>query len=298
MRNFWYYGLRLRTDLALVGLPLCSETDGAADLDLRLGHVPEPSGNPGARFSFHDDGAVLVTVPGAFRLMASGGRRMTITLANPEPPVEALETCLLSAVAGVVLHQRGAFPLHASSVMVGGRAIAFTGPSGSGKSTLAGALVRHGYPLLSDDITVVRFDADGTPMAIPGSPHLRLMAEAAETLGIDGAGLRPTGWAKGRKKVWRRPPEALEPVPLRAIVRIEGVPGATAATLTRLSGANGVLPLPALVYRVPLGCRLGRGDALVQTALQIAARVPIFRLARPDALDRLAEIVELVTATL
>lgn len=296
MRDFWYYGLRLRTDLDLVGLPPCGETDAVADLDLCRGPVPEPSGDPGTLFSFHDDGTVLVTVPGAFRLLASGGRRLTIALATPEPPVELLETYLLSAVAGVVLHQRNAFPLHASSVMVHGQAIAFAGPSGSGKSTLAGTLLRRGYPLLSDDITVVRFDADGTPLAVPGSPHLRLMAEAAETLGVDGAGLRSTGGSKGRKKVWRRTAEALKPVPLRAIVRIDAVADAPTATLTRLSGASGVLPLPALVYRVPLGYRLGRGDALLQTVLEVAARVPVYRLVRPHALDRLAETVDLVAA--
>lgn len=39
--DFWYYGLRLRTDLALTGLPRCPGEAQAADIVLLRGDVPE-----------------------------------------------------------------------------------------------------------------------------------------------------------------------------------------------------------------------------------------------------------------
>lgn len=47
----------------------------------------------------------------------------------------------------------GRTQLHASTVVVDGRAVAFTGPSGCGKSEHALAMMSHGAMLLADDIT-------------------------------------------------------------------------------------------------------------------------------------------------
>ena len=47
----------------------------------------------------------------------------------------------------------GQVQLHASTVVVNGRAVAITGPSGAGKSAFALALIARGATLLADDIT-------------------------------------------------------------------------------------------------------------------------------------------------
>ena len=46
--------------------------------------------------------------------------------------------------------------LHASCVVIGGRAVLIEGPSGSGKSDLALRLIDRGAKLVSDDYTIVR----------------------------------------------------------------------------------------------------------------------------------------------
>ena len=47
----------------------------------------------------------------------------------------------------------GRLQLHASTVVIGGKAVAIAGPSGSGKSALAFKLMSFGATLLADDIT-------------------------------------------------------------------------------------------------------------------------------------------------
>ena len=49
--------------------------------------------------------------------------------------------------------------LHAASVVRNGRAIILPAPPGSGKSTLCAALVHRGWRLLSDELTLVDYDA-------------------------------------------------------------------------------------------------------------------------------------------
>jgi serine kinase of HPr protein (carbohydrate metabolism regulator) len=57
-------------------------------------------------------------------------------------------------------------PIHATSVMIDGRALLLAGPSGCGKSDLALRLIDRGATLVSDDYTVLSA-RDGTLFASP-----------------------------------------------------------------------------------------------------------------------------------
>jgi HPr Serine kinase C-terminal domain len=88
----------------------------------------------------------------------------------------------------IVLQLRGVLLFHACAVDVGGQAILVLGAAGAGKSTMAAALVRHGFALLSDDISAIEV-IDGAPVVHPGPPRLRLRPDAARATGWDPAAL-------------------------------------------------------------------------------------------------------------
>ena len=70
----------------------------------------------------------------------------------------------------------GHLQLHASTVVVDGKAIAITGPSGSGKSGLALSLMSLGAELLADDITWLHMAEDRLVATCP--PQLSGRIEA------------------------------------------------------------------------------------------------------------------------
>ena len=92
--------------------------------------------------------------------------------------------------------------LHASAVVVDGRAILLAGASGVGKTSAALALQRLGATLLADDVVALEL-AEGGLLAHPGAPIAGIDSEEVERLGEDGAGLGPILATNARERVSR-----------------------------------------------------------------------------------------------
>lgn len=91
---------------------------------------------------------------------------------------EDLRLFILGAGLGVLLHQRGLLVLHASGVAINDGVIGFIGAKGWGKSTMAATLHQRGHALISDELLVVRFNDQGYPWVMPGSPQIKLWVDA------------------------------------------------------------------------------------------------------------------------
>jgi hypothetical protein len=90
-------------------------------------------------------------------------------------------TYLLGPVLAFVLRLRGVTCLHASAVVVDGRAIVLFGPAGAGKSTTAAAFALKGYSVLSDDVAVLA-DLGDRFLVQPGYPRINLWPDSVRTL--------------------------------------------------------------------------------------------------------------------
>lgn len=89
-----------------------------------------------------------------------------------------VEIYLLGMVFACWLEWRGIPALHASSVVVGERAVAFLSNGGGGKSSSAVTLMRTGSPLLTDDILPIEYSG-GAYLGRPGYPQMRMWPEQA-----------------------------------------------------------------------------------------------------------------------
>jgi hypothetical protein len=127
------------------------------------------------------DGSDYLCWKNLFEFTVSADGRSVVCGPLDQSTNESLETYLLGPVLSFALAKQGREPLHATAVIVDGKAIAFLGASGSGKSTLAAAFVRAGYQLLTDDLLLVD-DVDGVLCGFPGPPRLKLFAPVAEQM--------------------------------------------------------------------------------------------------------------------
>jgi HPr Serine kinase C-terminal domain len=202
---------------------------------------------------------------------------------------------LLGSVLSVLLHQRGELVLHASAVTVDGEAVVFMGAKGQGKSTTAAALYAQGHCLIADDTVAISLDDQGRLIVKPGFPQLKLWPEAAwSSLGDEPDNLPRI--ASGCDKRFRRVSERFSerPVPLSCVYALSA--GST-LEIKRATPQEALLRIIANSYAARFGKQLLHGAEAVSHLNQcadLAYRIPIYCLNRPDSLGLLSAVVELV----
>lgn len=94
-------------------------------------------------------------------------------------------------IIGCVLRLKNKVCLHASTVNINGKAIAFIGQKTAGKSTLIAKFAELSYSILSDDIAVFN-NVDDIPIIHRGYPCLRLWKKSIDNIkGIEIENLTP-----------------------------------------------------------------------------------------------------------
>lgn len=287
-------GLTVASEIALPGVRQAAETP-SPDVVMRRGEVPMSLDNPSVSLPGWDaaDDRFLLRAPGVGRFLLRGGREIAF---EPEAGAQAADCAiyLLGTVFGALLHQRGQIVLHASAVVVDGKAILFCGRSGVGKSTLAAALSVRAYPVLSDDFCAIHFNADGEPHIATDSRQLKLAAEAIDALGLERR--RGASVLRGTGKYYVEPRISAD----AADLSIGGV-YVLARTHSQLpvkieapTTAEALRVLQRNAYRHGIVKRTGQTRLYFEAAAAIARAAGVFRLTPPRDLARLPETVALL----
>ena len=240
----------LRSDLPLGELTPADAADARPPVDVRLGAVPEVlEGAEPAKFGIQAAGdAVVLTVPGTARYLVRGGHEIVVD-PSPGGTERNVRLFLLGSALGILSHQRGLLPLHANAVVAGGGAYAFGGHSGAGKSTLAAHFARAGYDVLCDDVCAISFAADGTPLAWPGLPRLKLWADAAQAFGHDSASLDRAIEGLDKYHVPLAEARATRAVPFRRLYLLARTGDGEAPAISRLQGQRAMTTVMEHTYR-------------------------------------------------
>lgn len=127
-------------------------------------------------------------LPGIATFLIEDGRHITVEPVGDDESV--LSPSILGAAMSVILRQRGMLVLHASSVAINDKVVAFMGGSGWGKSTLANAFHIKGYSVLTDDVLALDTQLM-PPVVMPSFPQFKLCRDAAVALGHNLKTLKP-----------------------------------------------------------------------------------------------------------
>ena len=236
----------------------------------------------------HACGVVILSLDNGLKIRVEGGDRLTVEL--PAGLSEAaLHALLFGPAMAILCHQRGLPPLHASVALIRGRGVAIAGDSGSGKSTAARALLRRGHRLLSDDQAII----DNKKLVVqPGYPSVKLWSKTAAATGD---ALDPLLRVYAGSEKYYLPMDDLfqdKAVPLTLILALKPDSTLRHPAVQRLSSVHAVALLHRLVLRWGVMMALDNGQAAFDWASDLAQRIPVLLLRRPDDIERLDELCE------
>lgn len=249
------------------------------EMRVRLGAVPLSIADPvfdDGTFVLSNNAFLFTTETGVrYHYAVSDGITASVPSAAAEPDFRLF---LWGTVFGAVAWLNGYFPLHASAVDAGGRAVAFTGGSGAGKSTLAAALSAHGLPHVCDDTLALDLSQDGA-LAVPDRKPLKLWDDAF-TL-VPAERLEPIATMPGKSyaAVLRQNPSAQLFTDLFLLGEGEQL------RLTEVRGAAKLDAVVGAMYRDFIPAALGRRRAYQRDLIAIANGIGIWRLDRPLSQD-------------
>lgn len=293
------FGLALRSARPLRGLTASSRPGERDDIEIALGARPAWADAPvmsvvhSSPAPDGDPPVVVVEGLGAagVRFAYGEGIRFHVSSAldgvwaDWDAPLDESDamTFLLGPVLGYLLRARGVLALHASAVEIDGRLTGFVGPAGAGKSTLAAGLAARGHAVLSDDVLALR-ESKGAWVAWPAHDQVRLWDASVAMLFGEGHRLPPLSPSWEKRELSLRESGMRfqdEPRPLRALVLLDGDPGAVDAPVITSEGGNeALLSLIGNTYVSYLLEPQARARELEAIA-DLAARTPIGRLRRP-----------------
>ncbi len=185
-KRVWLHGLVVETDAPIAAQLATAEPQVRCSRRLDAWTESAPPGTVVARTQtfdgrttmqvLSDSDAFIVDWPGFMRAeghAALGELACDLQFSAATPTAAELMPVMISPAVGAVAMLRGALVLHATAVVIEGRAVLLLADQGGGKSSVAALLGSAGVPLLAEDVCALT-TKDGMVVAHSGVQELRL----------------------------------------------------------------------------------------------------------------------------
>lgn len=202
-----------------------------------------------------------------------------------------INTWLYGTVFAYILQARGYLVLHGSAVVVDNKAVIFSGDSGAGKSTTAAAMVARGYPLITDDVVALRYNAAGELMMLPGSQRVKLWDDALVKFGRSADGLKQI---TNKDNKYELPIDNYqsEEVAVAQFFELNHSSDCHTINVVQQSGHNKLSILIKNTYRYGMLRSMGKLSQHFKQVSHLAASIQVYQVTRPQDQYCLDELVQ------
>ena len=187
---------------------------------------------------------------------------------------------LLGSAFGMLLIQKTMIAIHGGTIVFDGQAIIITGEQGTGKSTLTSALREKGYSFMADDVSVIGKRKDGQVVINAGYPQQKLCRDAMEKMGYNIEAFKRIDEGRDKYAIPVHKSFIKEPIQMGALFEITIGEGAH-VEIQEITGTEKLKLLLKNIYRIEVTHYSGMSPDYFKNCIDIAKRVPCFRIKRP-----------------
>lgn len=202
---------------------------------------------------------------------------------------------ILGSCLGMALIQRQTVAIHGGTVVVNNKAIILTGNSGAGKSTLTAAFRLDGYKFLSDDVAATIVDLDNLEdiLVCPGYPRQKLCIDAMNNMDYNAGDFTMIDETRNKYSIPTDESFVSNNIPLGAIVEINAC-ACDCVEIEEVDGLDKIDLLMKNIYRIEITTKSGIYDKYLSKCINIAKKVPFYRLKRPIGKLSVKEQIDLI----
>lgn len=209
-----------------------------------------------------------------------------------EANMEQVKTYLLGVCMGLLLYMRKTLAIHGAAMSIYNQGVIFVGSSGAGKSTLTSALMKRGHEFLSDDISALT--TNSSIKVHPGYGGQRFCKDVVERLGYEEQDYEIIS-RHGKEKyiVPFKKEFSAEPKELKYIFFLK-VTDEAECKIREIKGIEKFDILINKIYGLKYMKRKGIHIEIIEQAIMVANKVPIYELARPRELNKIEERMDFI----
>lgn len=287
MYYYKLYGMTIESDLEFPQLVI-SDGDALADVRIAQADFSEDVKEKTREKCYAMGSEYTYFANKTCQMQIYEGKKLTYALTGEGWP-QYLQTYILGYGMSFLALQRGMLPIHCSALADENGAILIAGESGSGKSTITASFLKNGYRLMADDMALV----DGGKV-YPAFPYQKLCRNVALAEGYQ---LNELIYIDEDKDKFLAPyrgefplhGEKIKGFILLRVVNGEQVVDAEIAGLGRFEVFAGNLFVRHLIGKEKYAPHIG------QKCLEMASKVPVYAIGRPNGFDTTEEVVKKAT---
>lgn len=215
---------------------------------------------------------------------------------RPGVDIARIPTYLLGWGLSMLLFQRNQAVIHCSALYRGDDAYLVCGRSGSGKSTMTSMLLDNGFSFMADDTSAALIRDDGV-YATPCFPYRKLCRDVVVSQKLNEEELIYIDEDKDKFLVPYEEDFPTEPIKIKTLVFIERVYAPEgeeppASEIIEVTGMAKMGYIRKVLFLDPLIDNNTPPQMLFKMMLDLAGKMPIYIVTRPDGVDSRDEVFQ------
>lgn len=286
------YNQNVKSDIVLPEAVKIEPTD-QIDISVELGRPPQWVLDKalGGQIDYITEQVMWFNLENLVLFYIENGNRIIVYRQSEQLTELSLRSYLTGSAMALAIMQKGFIPIHGGTVAYQGKGIIVAGESGAGKSTVTMELMQQGLLFVADDISVVSL-SDGEVSVFPGFPQQKFCRDVIEKKGLIESELIYID--EDRDKFARILNEGFvtKPLPIACMIELFVSDSTEVVDCYEVKGREKLLQLSNNIYRGLVIERLENIPERFSKIVHMAAKIPMYRINRPKAVDTVPIIVQ------